>query len=161
MLAYGPIEPRIDGRQSPTALMVARGTRRLLRAFGMATLCEVPLPDGRRADIVALAGNATIFIVEVKSSVADFRADAKWQEYRAHCDRLYFAIPPELPAVLLPDDAGLIVADAFGAELMREAPDHRMASATRRAMLLRFALASANRLHGLEDAEAGDGANYL
>jgi hypothetical protein len=82
-----------DGRQSGTALVVARGTRRLLRRLNFSTVTELPLLSGRRADIVALALDGTIFIVEIKSSVADFRADAKWQDYRTHCDRLFFRDP--------------------------------------------------------------------
>jgi hypothetical protein len=142
-----------DGRQSETALLVARGTRRLLRARKFATLTELPLASGRRADIVALAADATVLIVEIKSSIADFRADTKWPDYRAHCDRLYFAISTEIPPEIMPDDAGLIIADGFGAEILREAPEHRLASATRRSMLLRFAHAAAHRLHGLTDPE--------
>jgi DNA repair protein MmcB-like len=82
-----------DGRQSETALAVARGTRRLLRRLNYSTITELPLLSGRRADIVALAMDAMILIIEIKSSAADFRADTKWREYRAHCDRFYFAIP--------------------------------------------------------------------
>lgn len=142
-----------DGRQSETALLVARGTRRLLRHLKFSTLTELPLASGRRADIIALAQDATIVIVEVKSSIADFRADHKWQDYRAHCDRLYFAVPEHMPAEILPEDAGLIMADGFGAEILREAPEHRLAPATRRSVLMRFAHAAAHRLHGLTDPE--------
>ncbi len=142
-----------DGRQSDMALAICRGTRRLLRNLKFSTLTELPLASGRRADIVALAGDATIVIVEIKSSIADFRADAKWQDYRAHCDRLYFAIPDAVPAAIMPEDAGLIVADAFGAAILCEAPEHRLAPATRRALLMRFAHAAAHRLHGLNDPE--------
>jgi hypothetical protein len=147
-----PFAPQ-DGRQSGTALFVARGARRLLRRLNFSTVTELPLLSGRRADIVALAMDATIFIVEIKSSVADFRADAKWRDYRAHCDRLFFAIPETLPIEIMPEDAGLILADAFGAEILREAPEHRMAAATRRAVLVRFAHAAAHRLHRLSDPE--------
>lgn len=142
-----------DGRQSDMALSVARGTRRLLRARKFATVTELALASGRRADIVALAEDATIIIVEIKSSIADFRADGKWPEYRFHCDRLYFAIPPDVPQEIMPEDAGLIIADGFGAEILREAPEHRLAAATRRSMMLRFAHAAAHRLHGLADPE--------
>jgi hypothetical protein len=135
------------------ALSVCRGTRRLLRNLRFSTLTELPLASGRRADIVALASDATLVIVEVKSSIADFRADCKWTDYRTHCDRLYFAIPDGVPAAIMPEDAGLIVADAFGAAILREAPEHRLAPATRRAMLMRFAHAAAHRLHGLSDPE--------
>ncbi len=109
--------------------------------------------SGRRADIVALADDARVHIVEIKSSIADFRADMKWRDYRAHCDRLYFAIPESVPVEIMPPDTGLIVADAYGAEILREAPEHRLAAATRRAVLMRFAHAAAHRLHGLLDPE--------
>ena len=144
---------KADGRQSPTALAVARGVRRLLRSLGYSTLPEVALPSGRRADLVAVSGDSAIHIIEIKSCVADFRADQKWPDYRAHCDRLYFAIPQDMPQELLPPDAGLIVADAYGAMVLREAPEHRLAPATRRAMLLRFAQTGADRLHDLADPE--------
>ncbi len=140
-----------DGRQSETALLVARGTRRYLRALGYATVTEMVLRSGRRADIVALGGDGTLHIVEIKSSVADFRSDTKWQDYRLHCDRLYFAVTAAMPLAILPEDAGLIVADAYGATLIREAPEHRLAPATRRNVTLRFAQVAAHRLHGLAD----------
>lgn len=147
-----PLAPT-DGRQSETALFVARGVRRLLRASGMSTITEMPLASGRRADIVGLAPDGGLLIVEVKSSVADFRADHKWPEYRLHCDRLYFAIPEDVPQEILPADTGLFVADAYGAALIREAPEHRLASATRRSVMLRFAQLAADRLHGLSDPD--------
>ncbi len=145
-----PVVP-VDGRQSETALFVARGTRRLLRAKGFSTLAEMTLQSGRRADIVAISGDGTIHIIEIKSSVADFRADTKWRDYRAHCDRLFFAVPAEIPATIMPEDAGLIVADAYGAEIVRGAPEHRLSTSTRRAVLTRFALLAAHRLHALGD----------
>jgi hypothetical protein len=143
--------PPKDGRQSDTALSIARGTRRLLRRLNYSTITELPLLSGRRADIVALATDAKIIIVEVKSSVADFRADTKWREYRAHCDRFYFAIPESVPIDIMPDDAGLILADAYGGDIVRQAPEHHMAPATRRAVLMRFAHTAAQRLHRLSD----------
>jgi hypothetical protein len=149
-----PVLP-IDGRQSETALFVARGTRRYLRAMGYASVTEMGLRSGRRADIVALGTDGSIHIVEIKSSIADFRADQKWPDYRAHCDRLYFAIPADLPAGILPEDAGLIVADAYGAALVRQAPEHRLSPSTRRMVTLRFAQLAAHRLHGLGDAAVG------
>jgi hypothetical protein len=142
-----------DARQSDMALSICRGTRRLLRNLRFSTLTELPLASGRRADIVALAEDATFVIVEIKSSIADFRADTKWPDYRMHCDRLYFAIPDAVPVAIMPAEAGLIVADAFGAAILREAPEHRLAPATRRAMLIRYAHAAAHRLHGLSDPE--------
>ena len=145
-----PVAP-IDGRQSETALFVARGVRRYLRALGFATVTEMALRSGRRADLVALGADGTIVIVEIKSSIADFRADHKWRDYRLHCDRLFFAIPADVPPEILPEDAGLIIADAYGAALLREAPEHRLPSATRRMVTLHFAQLAANRLHGLCD----------
>ncbi len=145
-----PVAP-IDGRQSETALFVARGTRRYLRTMGFTSVTELALRSGHRADIVALGSDGSIHIVEIKSSVADFRADRKWPHYRAHCDRLYFAVPCSVPREILPEDAGLIVADAYGAALVREAPEHRLLPATRRLVTLRFAQVAAQRLHGLVD----------
>ena len=144
----------VDGRQSEAALGIARGVRRLLRAQGLSTVTELGLSDGRRADIVALAGDGTILIVEVKSSVADFRADRKWRDYAAHCDRLYFAISEATPAEIMPQEAGLILADRFGAAILRDPEPHPLAPATRRAMWLRFACAAADRLHRLVDPQA-------
>ncbi len=143
-----------DGRQSETALMIARGVRRLLRTRGFSSLTELPLTDGRRADIAAVNGNGEVLIVEIKSSPADFRADRKWREYVACCDRLYFAISDSTPATLMPIEAGLILADPYGAEIVREAEFQRMAPASRRAILLRFAQAAADRLHRLADPGA-------
>jgi len=153
-----PLAPAADGRQSETALLVARGTRRLMHALHFSTVAELPLLSGRRADLVALSEAGAIHIIEIKSSIADFRADQKWPDYRAHCDRLYFAIPRDLPAEIMPQDAGLIIADAFGAMILRDAPEHKMPPATRRAMLLRFAHAAARRLHGLSDPDLDAGA---
>ncbi len=145
------IEFPVDGRQSETALAVARGTTRLLHAFGYSVISELPLPSGRRADLVALGGDGEIWIVEIKSSVADFRADQKWMDYRLHCDRLFFATCMEVPCEIFPPDTGLIVADAFGAQLMCEAPEHRLHASTRRSMMLLFARAAARRLSALAD----------
>jgi hypothetical protein len=141
----------VDRRQSETALMIARGVRRLLRARGFSSLTELPLTDGRRADITAVNRDGEVLIVEVKSSSADFRADRKWRDYVACCDRLYFAISARTPAGLMPLEAGLIIADPYGAEIVREAEFQRMAPASRRALLLRFAQAAADRLHRLAD----------
>lgn len=147
----------VDGRQSETALAVARGTRRLLASLGYATVCELPLATGRRADLVGLGPDGTLWVVEIKSSVEDFRADRKWQDYRVSCDRLSFAIPGHVPEAIMPADAGLIVADAYGAAIVRDPPEHRLAAATRKAMTLRFAHAAAHRLHRLGDPECEAG----
>ena len=131
--------------------MIARGVRRLLRARGFSSVTELPLAEGRRADIVAVNGDGEVLIVEVKSSLADFRADHKWRDYAACCNRLYFAISGHTPAAVMPAEAGLILADPYGAEIPREADFQRMAPASRRAVLLRFAQAAADRLHRLAD----------
>jgi hypothetical protein len=145
----------VDGRQSETALAVARGTSRLLLAFGFCCVSELALASGRRADLVALGGDGEIWIVEIKSSIADFRADQKWMDYRLHCDRLFFATTLDVPCEIFPPDTGLIVADAFGASIVCEAPEHRLHASTRRSMMLSFARAAALRLQALADPEAG------
>jgi len=151
LAAKQPMEVPLDGRQSETALIVARGTARLLHALDRCVVSELPLPSGRRADLVALDASGEIWIVEIKSSVADFRADQKWQDYRAHCDRLFFATHMDMPHEIFPPDAGLIIADAFGAQTMCEAPEHKLAAPTRKAMMLLFARAAALRLQSLVD----------
>ena len=150
-LATQPLTMPVDGRQSETALAIARGTGRLLMSLGFSCVSELPLASGRRADLVALDPGGEIWIVEIKSSVADFRADQKWQDYRLHCDRLFFATTMEVPCEIFPLDTGLIVADAFGAHVVCEAPEHRLPAATRKSMMLAFARAAALRLQALAD----------
>ena len=144
----------IDRRQSATAAGVQRGVRRLFARLGHATLPEFTLASGRRADVIALAPDGSLTIVEVKSSVADFRADRKWPDYRDFCDRFFFAVPETVPIEILPETTGLIIADAFGAAILREAPGHPLAGARRKAVTLRFARAAAGLLHALADPEA-------
>jgi hypothetical protein len=151
LAAKTPLELPIDGRQSERALAIARGAARLLHAHGFCVVSELGLPSGRRADLVALDAGGEILIVEIKSSVADFRADQKWQDYRLHCDRLFFATSQDVPCEIFPPDNGLIVADAFGAEFHCEAPEHRLPAATRKSMMLLFARAAALRLQSLAD----------
>jgi hypothetical protein len=150
----------IDGRQSPAALKIARGTTRLLHSLGFSVVSELSLASGRRADLVALGGNGDLWIVEIKSSVADFRADQKWMDYRAHCDRLFFATTLDVPCEIFPPDTGLIVADAYGAAIHCEAPEHRLHAATRRSMMLAFARAAALRLSALADPEGPYGSEF-
>jgi hypothetical protein len=145
--------PPPDRRQSETALAVARGTSRLLRSLGFSCISELPLPSGRRADLVALNERGEVWIVEIKSSVEDLRADHKWEDYRAHCDRLFFAFTQDLSCDLFPKDTGLIVADAYGAHLFCEAPEHRLPAPTRKLMTVRFALAAAQRISRLIDPQ--------
>ena len=143
--------PPPDRRQSETALAIARGTARLLRSLGFACVAELPLPSGRRADLVALNERGELWIIEIKSSIEDLRADQKWQDYRAHCDRLFFAFTQDLPCEIFPRATGLIVADAYGAYLQCEAPEHRLKAATRKLMTVRFAMAAAQRINRLVD----------
>jgi hypothetical protein len=140
-----------DGRQSPSAAAVQRGVCRLLRAHGFATVGELPLATGRRVDVMAVSATGALWAIEIKSSVADLRADHKWPEYEEFCDRLYFAIPPELPSEIMPEQAGLIVADRWGAEILRHGEEHLLSAARRKAVTLRFARAAALRLHLLAD----------
>jgi len=147
------IVPPPDRRQSQTASAIARGTARWLGQLGFSCISELPLPSGRRADLVALNGRGDLWIVEIKSSVEDLRADHKWHEYRAHCDRLFFATTQDLPCEIFPVDTGLIVADAYGAHLHCEAPEHRLPAPTRKLMTVRFAMAAAQRINRLVDPQ--------
>lgn len=152
--ARSPALPPADGRQSAMALGVQRGVRRLFAQLGHVSLTEFTLASGRRADIMALGPDGVLTIVEIKSSIADFRADRKWPDYEAFCDRFYFAVPETVPFDILPEDRGLIVADSFGAAILREAAHHPLAGARRKAVTLRFAQAAASTLHALADPGA-------
>ena len=143
-----------DRRQSATALHVQRGVRRLFADLGHVTIPEFSLASGRRADVIALCPAGRLTIVEIKSSVADFRADRKWPDYRDYCDRFYFAVPDTLPEGLTPQEAGLIVADAFGAAILRDPAEHVLSGARRKAVTLRFAHSAARLLHALADPGA-------
>jgi hypothetical protein len=147
-----PIET-MDGRQSQAAAEIARGTGRLLASLGLASVPELPLPNGRRADLMAIDRAGEIWIVEIKSSIEDFRADQKWPEYREYCDRLWFAVAPLFPRDVLPEATGIIVADRYGAEIVRSAPEHRLAGARRKATTLRLARIAGFRLQAGSDPE--------
>lgn len=138
-----------------SATLLARGVCRAFEQLGYASLVEFPLANGRRADILAIGRTGDLVIVEIKSSVADFRADRKWTHYRDFADRLYFAVPDAFPALLIPEECGLMVADAFGAAVLREGVLTPLAPARRRALTLRFALAAASRLRRQLDPQAG------
>ena len=133
------------------AAVIRRATALLCLRLGWAPVHEVPLPNARRADILALRGDGGFACIEVKSGVRDFQTDEKWPEYRAYADALYFAVDDDFPAGLLPDGTGLIVASGRDAELVREAPSHPLAPARRRALLHRFATLAAQRLAMRED----------
>jgi hypothetical protein len=144
-----------DGRQSPVAAELQRGVCRSLRALGHCVVTELSLADGRRADVVGLSPSGDIWIVEIKSCLADFHSDGKWGDYLDSCDRLYFAVAPEFPREVIPDAAGLILADRYGAEILREPPEARLAAARRKAMTLCFARAAALRLQRALDPFCG------
>jgi len=131
-------DPLSDGRQSETALLVWRGVARLLRQMGYSSVGELTLASGRRADLAALGPKGELWIIEVKSSIADFRADRKWPDYRLFCDRFFFATHADVPYEIFPEETGLILSDGFSAEILREAPVHTLAAARRMAVSLRF-----------------------
>lgn len=146
----------------PIAGEVARGVTRLLCRRDLFAICEVPLPNGRRADMMAIDGKGALTIVEIKVAKADLLGDSKWRDYLDYCDRFYWAVPPSLSVLLedgrfLPGEAGLIVADRYDATLIREASHRPLAPARRKAELLRFARRAARRLSAQIDPTLGDG----
>jgi hypothetical protein len=136
---------------APDAQSISRGALRILRALNFAAVSELPLPSGHRVDLAAVGPTGEILIVEIKSSVADFHCDHKWREYLSYCDRLLFAVAPEFPAKLIPENVGLIIADAYSGARIRDGEYHSLASATRKAMLIRIARASSIRLSSAND----------
>ena len=132
-------------------LAVRRATATLCRQLAWVALHELPLPNGRRADLLALRPDGGFVCIEVKSGPRDFLTDEKWPEYREFCDALYFAVDDAFPLDLLPETTGLIVACGREAEMVRPAPAHPLAAARRRALTHRFATVAASRLSALED----------
>lgn len=133
-----------------TTEAVTRGAARLLVGLGYAPLAEVTLPNGRRADLMALGRKGDLVIVEVKSSLEDFRVDRKWHEYLPYCDRFAFAVAPEFPRHILPDAPGLVVADGFGGAVIRDLPSTPLAPARRKALTIAFGRLAAMRALGVE-----------
>lgn len=138
--------PLVDGRQSPNALMVRQGVARQMQKRGYACLAELTLVSGRRCDLICLSPKAEFVIVEVKSSIEDFRVDNKWPEYLGYCDAFYFATHSGVPTDIFPEEIGLIIADGYGAEFLREAQKQPINAATRKSLLLRYARAATGRL---------------
>lgn len=132
--------------------LLARGAAALLADLGWAVLHELPLGNRRRVDLAAIDRKGRIAIIEVKSSLADWRADAKWPEYLPWCDLFYFAVPEDFPRAVLdeatahPAIAGLMVVDSFSGAIVRPAAERPLPAARRRALTLRFARAAAGRL---------------
>jgi hypothetical protein len=145
-----------DGTDTPEdlarAAAIARGTLRLLADLGLCGIQEMTLANNRRADIAAIGPGGEVWMVEIKSGVPDFRSDAKWPEYIPYCDRFWFAVDHDFPQELIPEEAGLIVADAFGAAVIREAPADKLPPARRKAVTLRLARLAAMRLSAAADA---------
>jgi hypothetical protein len=136
---------------SPLTRGLTRGVCRMLTETGFGPITEFRLPNRRRVDVMGLGSGSEFIIVEVKSSVADFRSDAKWPDYRPYCDRFYFAVPESFPIHILPDDCGIMIADSYGAAIRREAPEQPITTIRRRRQLLRFALTASERLNHLRD----------
>lgn len=146
------------GPVTGAAQEIERGVSRLLHTHGFSSLSELPLPDGRRADVVGLGRDGRIVIVEIKSGVADFQSDRKWNDYIEWCDLFYFAVSASFPTEIIPDDAGLILADRFAGAFERVAPERPLVAARRKSMTLRFAKCAAYRLQALRDPDFAGGA---
>jgi len=145
----------------PIAAEVARGVTRLFCRQDLFAVCEMPLPNGRRADLMAIDAKGGLTIVEIKVAKADLLGDGKWFDYLEYCDRFYWAVPPSLAHILdeeryLPQAAGLIVADRYDAAVVRDAAHRPLAPARRRAEVLRFARRAARRLSAQIDPSLGD-----
>ncbi|HET7816166.1 MAG TPA: MmcB family DNA repair protein [Sphingomicrobium sp.] len=145
----------------PVAAEVARGVTRLFCRRDLFAICEMPLPNGRRADMMAIDPKGALTIVEIKVAKADLLGDGKWTDYLDFCDRFYWAVPPGLAALceaerFLPSEAGLIVADRYDAVLVREAVHRPLAPARRKAEVLRFARRAARRLSAQIDPSLGE-----
>lgn len=138
----------VEFSRPETTGVVTRGAARLLHAMGYAPMLEVGLPNGRRADLMALGPKGQFAIIEVKSSLEDYRTDRKWGEYLPYCDAFYFAVAPEFPRHVLPEGPGLIVADGFGGAVVEESPVASLAPARRKALTVAFARLAAMRALG-------------
>jgi hypothetical protein len=136
--------PSID--EAGRAASITRGVQALMAGLDYASLSEVSLANGRRADVMALSPKGEIVILEVKSCLNDFRTDHKWPEYAPFCDRFYFAVDCDFPRERLPADVGLVVADAFGGAVLREAVARPLPPARRKQVTLAFARLAAWRL---------------
>ena len=131
--------------------LLARGVCRLLRAHDFVTLEEFTPERGKRLDVMALGPKGELWVIECKSSRADFTSDAKWAGYLEWGDRYFWAVDEAFPTELLPDGTGLIIADAYDAEILRMGPETKLPPARRKAVTQRFARHAALRLHSLRD----------
>ena len=144
-----------DLHNSMPGQLLARGVARLLASHGLVCIEELVPTRGLRVDVMALGPKGELWIVECKSSRADFQSDQKWQGYLDWCDRFFWAVDAEFPSEILPDDTGLMIADAYGGEILRMAPERKLAAARRKVLLRKFAATAARRLHLLRDPEMG------
>jgi len=140
-----------------TAAGIVRGVSRLLRDLGYEVIDEFPVGTARRVDIAGLGRDGRFVVVEVKASVADFRADAKWPDYLPFGDEFYFAVGPEFPLDRLPAGVGIIVADAYAGAVVRPAPVKSMHASRRKAQTIRFARTAAARLGARLDPAVAQG----
>lgn len=124
---------------------LARGVTRMLVERGLAPILEVPLANGRRADVMALTQQGEIWIVETKSCLEDYACDAKWPDYVEYCDRFFFGVTDTFPREIIPEECGLIVADKFGGAILRDSPVRPLVAARRKAVTLLFARIAALR----------------
>ena len=132
---------------------LARGVSRHLAQLGMVSIEEFVPSRGLRVDVIALGPKGEIWEIECKSGKADFQSDHKWQGYLEWCDRFFWAVDSDFPVELLPDDTGLILADAYDAEIVRYGPEQKLAGARRKKLIQKFATDAARRLHHLRDPE--------
>ncbi len=146
LISEPPEDISVDRRQSELAMAVRNGVIRGFSQRNWVFVPELTLANGRRADLTALDPNGNIYIIEIKSSIADFRADQKWHEYLEFCDGFYFASHPEVSMEIFPQSEGFILADQYGSELIREANINKLSAPTRKAMTLRLARTAAERL---------------
>ncbi|SLN37032.1 hypothetical protein AQS8620_01340 [Aquimixticola soesokkakensis] len=135
---------------------LARGVCRALRGYDFACVEELVPARGLRVDVMALGPKGEIWIIECKSSRADFMSDSKWQNYLPWCDRFFWAVDADFPTELLPEDTGLIIADAFHAEILRMGPSAKLAGARRSATTRLFARTAARRLSAFRDPRVSD-----
>ena len=165
MFYFTPMATQLDSPcftdAPPIAGEVARGVTRLFCRQDLFAICEMPLPNGRRADLMAIDGRGGLTIVEIKVAKTDLLCDGKWLDYLDYCDRFFWAVPAHLAGILeeeryLPNEAGLIVADRYDAAIIRDAAHRPLAPARRKAELLRFARRAARRLSAQIDPTLGE-----
>lgn len=147
--------PSVDLTAFQPGQLLARGVCRHLASHGFSVIEEFVPERGLRVDVIGLGPKGEIWVVECKSSRADFQSDSKWQGYLEWCDRYFWAVDTAFPTELLPQETGLIIADAYDAEIVRMSPEDKLAGARRNKLIRKFAAHAARRLHALRDPDAG------